>query len=123
MAKKEILPKLPYGQGSFSYHREKIQFRKRLEDINGNKVSKVVTCDTVRECLEEMNKIERNLIKQKAIENNKTLASAMYDWLNNIKKNRIFTSLFFFNLTPHLKYKNNLIYNYIFDTLQLLDIL
>ena len=89
MAKKEILPKLPYGQGSFSYHREKIQFRKRLEDINGNKVSKVVTCDTVRECLEEMNKIERNLMKQKAIENNKTLASAMYDWLNNIKKNTL----------------------------------
>ena len=89
MAKKETLPKLPYGQGSFSYHREKIQFRKRLEDINGNKVSKVVTCDTVRECLEEMNKIERNLIKQKAIENNKTLASAMYDWLNNIKKNTL----------------------------------
>lgn len=80
------LPKLPFGEGSFKYHRNKIQYRKTITDVNGNKVVKSATCDTVRECLDKMKKIEREMEREIARTNNQTLSESMYKWLEEKKR-------------------------------------
>ena len=64
MGKNSELPKLPYGQGSFSYtSNKKIQYKKRIELPNGTKVQKSVVCDTAKECMKQMTTIEKTLIR------------------------------------------------------------
>jgi site-specific recombinase XerD len=91
MATKELmreeLPKLPYGQGSFAYtDTGKIVYRKKIDLPDGRKVRKNVTCDTVRECMSSMTKIEKELIKQNKVEKNELLCDAMIKWLEIVKK-------------------------------------
>ena len=86
MAKLVELPKLPYGQGSYSWaddSMEKIRLRKR---VNGKYES--VTGSSIRECNKLMNELERCKEKEKkrrALDNPSnrtlTLAQSTFKWM------------------------------------------
>lgn len=83
---REELPKLPYGQGSFSYARNgKIEYKKKIELSDGRKIRRSVTGNTIRECMNEMAKLEKELIKQSKQAKNETLYDAMNAWLVAVK--------------------------------------
>lgn len=83
---KEKLPKLPHGQGSFSYDKGMIRFRKT---INGK--SCVVYAKTVQECFNKMRDKEFDMRTQ---HENRYLLSAllqdsMYEWMVTFKKDNL----------------------------------
>lgn len=83
------LPKLPYGQGSFSYHNDLIAYRKRIKKDDGTYVTKTVYAKTPQECMDKMRQEEVSI--QKEIKNNKNilLVDAMNTWLDTYKKNEL----------------------------------
>ena len=80
------LPKLPYGQGSFSYHNDLIAYRKRIKSDNGSHETKTIYGQTPQECMEKMKQYEKNAQKQNYDASNKILLDAMNDWVDTIKK-------------------------------------
>ena len=96
MAKKQkiLLPKLPYGEGSYSWHdREKgiIRFRKMI-GVGEHKKSDSVTGASIAECNRKMKKKEQNYIdtckhKQQQDPKNKSLtfAQSTYNWMTTFK--------------------------------------
>lgn len=86
--KNNDLPKLPRGQGSFFYHRDKIGYRKNHTYPSGKKEKKTVYADSVDECLEKMKILERQL-DDEIILSKDILYDAMLKWLEIVKKNRL----------------------------------
>lgn len=84
--KMEVLPKLPHRQGTFCYHGNKIQFRKMIHLQDGQIIRCVTTGNTVRECMQEMDKKIIGAKKQKKYEENKVLLESMTEWLENVKR-------------------------------------
>lgn len=88
MAQQTKLPKLPRGQGSFFYHRDKIGYRKTFTLPSGRKVKKTVYGENFDECFSKMKLIENN-IENEVVISKDTLVEAMTKWLINVKKNRL----------------------------------
>lgn len=63
--KKKELPKLPYGEGSFSYVNSGAKFRILYQKMIGkiNKKRQKVYGDTIKECMEKMKELEYEYIK------------------------------------------------------------
>ena len=80
------LPKLPYGQGSFSYHNELIAYRKRIKFDDGSYETKTIYGKSPQDCMEKMRKYEVSAKKQVFDISNKVLLDAMNDWLESVKK-------------------------------------
>lgn len=93
------LPKLPYGQGSFSWANSEhtnIKFQRIFKnDINNKKIRLIVYGKTINECYENMKKKER-FQKQQALvvlernffDKNVLLSSAMLSWLKTTKMDK-----------------------------------
>lgn len=88
-AGKNDLPKMPHGEGSFSYKAGKVYFRKRITLNNGVKKTVSVYGITVKECISNMKKEEVRLNKGIVEPCKETLGVAMIFWLENYKKNEL----------------------------------
>lgn len=80
------LPKLPYGQGSFSYHNDLIAYRKRVKFNDGSYTTKTIYGKTPQECMDKMRQFELAEKKQNLASSQILLLDAMNEWLENIKK-------------------------------------
>lgn len=80
------LPKLPYGQGSFSYHNDLIAYRKRVKFNDGSYITKTIYGKTPQECMDKMRQFELAGKKQNLSSSQIILLDAMNEWLTNIKK-------------------------------------
>lgn len=89
MAKQKSLPKLPHGEGSFSYRNDRILMRKRIKLADGSIVSKSVYGDTPKECMSKMKELEKELEKDIQSTDRIVLVDAMNKWLAQVKKNTI----------------------------------
>ena len=81
------LPKLPHGQGSFSWYRDKVRYQKTIK-ILGKQIRITVYGDSAKECLTLMSEKElaetnriKKISKHSLQDETVTLADAMYDWL------------------------------------------
>lgn len=89
------LPKMPYGQGSFTYEGEKIRYQKPFKsETDGKTYRLLVRGKTVQECFDLMKKKEREKeaeISEKYYESSDSdhamLTVAMLDWLKLAKQN------------------------------------
>lgn len=88
------LPKMPYGQGSFTYDGEKIRYQKPFtSETNGKTYRLLVRGKTVQECLDLMKKKEKekekeiaNKLEESSESERTQLAYAMMDWLKITKQ-------------------------------------
>ena len=78
------LPKLPYGMGSYSYFKNKIRYKKR---VNGKEL--MVYGDTIKEVNDKMKEKEKSFIKnQKKLESmvrTRTLEEGILQWMERYK--------------------------------------
>lgn len=80
------LPKLPRGEGSFEYYKDKIRYRKRIKLDNGQIISKSVTGNSVMECFQKMIECEKSINDRYKNQLKRTLSEMMYEWLDLRKK-------------------------------------
>lgn len=82
----ETIPNLPRGQGSISWipERQKYLYKK---SVNGKRKS--ILGNSVKEVMEEMNRLEKQSNKNRARQSVVTLADAMLDWLEIYKKPKL----------------------------------
>ena len=88
MAQKK-LPKLPFGQGSFSYYGKgnKIIYKKRAILSNGLKKDLSVTGDTPNECMKKMEILIRETENEfNVIRTGASVGEAMQTWVDSVKK-------------------------------------
>ena len=85
------LPKLPYGQGTYSYIRgsDNICFRKPVKLGNGEQKRVAVVGSTIRECDELMAQKISELNKRMVTREKQPLSEAMMVWLQNTKKDSL----------------------------------
>ncbi len=83
------LPKLPYGEGSFTRAKGKIYFRKTIVLDDGSKKEIGVFGDTVNACIKKMKEKETKTKKAVVAPNKETLINAMTWWLDTYKKNKV----------------------------------
>lgn len=88
-SEKIVLPKMPHGEGSFSFKSGRIYYRKRATLKDGSKKEIGVYGDSVKECLASYKDEEQRLNKGIVLPNKERLDSAMNFWLENYKKNEL----------------------------------
>lgn len=89
------LPKMPYGQGSFSYEGDRIRYQKQFtSETNGKTYRLQVRGSSVQECFELMKKKEKEKEKQisekfegSSDSDRAIITDAMLDWLKITKQN------------------------------------
>lgn len=81
------LPKLPHGQGVFSYISDDvIEYRKTITLKNGKRIRKAVYAPTPKKCMEKMSEIEKELNKKNKATCDMVLIDAIMQWLETTHK-------------------------------------